>query len=372
MPSCCALGSASSRSRIFSVSSAVAPRCSRSSPRGPNATFAFACVATAPALALAYGTTLPTLKNRDATATPSSFVFGSRATMEKVATSCAYADVARNRKARIALRMGRFYAQKIEPRLLTGARFRWRREFGLAGLDAAAVRVRPLVLVAEAAGADERRRGPRALVVGFVAATIEPRIAEGVGDGLTGFVADEVLLVLDGREAADGAAAAARPRLDRVLHVLTRAVDVVAVIRAVGQARAAAGGRGAVGRVRGAREEHFVDRVVVDAVRSDVPLHFGLNRRVRDVGRRRGRVEPVGLAAGERAGGDVAVAADRIFAVVLGDRVVLTRGAELIAERLQRRRVRGVGYAAGEGGTPENQNHVGITDDRATGVVGKI
>src|ERR1700745_4095513 len=60
-----------------------------------------------------------------------------------------------------------------------------------AGLDAAAVGVRPLVLVAEAAGADERRRGPRALVVGFVAATVEPRIAEGVGDGLTGLVAGE-------------------------------------------------------------------------------------------------------------------------------------------------------------------------------------
>src|SRR4051812_38514661 len=262
MPTCRALGSASSRSRIFSVSSAVAPRCSSSSPRGPNATFAFACVATAPALALAYGTTLPTLKNRDATATPSSFVFGSRATMEKVATSCAYAVVARNRKARIALRMGRFYAQKIEPRLLTGARFRWRREFGLAGLDAAAVRVRPLVLVAEAAGADERRRGPRALVVGFVAATIEPRIAEGVGDGLTGLVADEMLLV-ERRVAERLATRATSPRLDRVLHVLAGAVDVVAVIRAVGQIRAAARSRRTAGRIRTARDEHFVDGVVV-------------------------------------------------------------------------------------------------------------
>src|SRR4051812_9326578 len=263
MPSCRALGSASSRSRIFSVSSAVAPRCSRSSPRGPNATFAFACVATAPALALAYGTTLPTLKNRDATATPSSFVFGSRATMEKVATSCAYAVVARKRKARIALRIrGDFMRKKNRAPAFTGARFRWRREFRLAGLDAAAVRVRPLVLVAEAAGADERRRGPRALVVGFVAATIEPRIAEGVGDGLTGLVANEMLLV-ERRVAERLATRATSPRLDRVLHVLAGAVDVVAVIRAVGQIRAAARSRRTAGRIRTARDEHFVDGVVV-------------------------------------------------------------------------------------------------------------
>src|SRR5207253_5405997 len=81
-------------------------------------------------------------------------------------------------------------AQKRRPRM-PGAFSSVSWEKRSAGLDAAAVRVRPLVLVAEAAGADERRRAPGALVVGFVAAMVEPRVAESVGDGLTGIVTDE-------------------------------------------------------------------------------------------------------------------------------------------------------------------------------------
>src|SRR5213592_85852 len=90
----------------------------------------------------------------------------------------------------------------------------------LLGPDAAFVRVRPLVLVAESAGADERSRGPRALVVGFVAATVEPRVEVGISDRFAGLVADEVLLILVGGEAGGRAAAAARERLDGVLHVM--------------------------------------------------------------------------------------------------------------------------------------------------------
>src|SRR5205823_14123203 len=123
-----------------------------------------------------------------------------------------------------------------------------------AGLHAAAVRVRPLVLIGVAVGADERRRAPCALVVGLVAATVEPRIAEGVGDRLARLVANEVLLILDRAPAADRAAAAVRVRLDRVLDRLTEAVVVVAVVGAVGQVRAAAGRRAAVGRVRPRRD----------------------------------------------------------------------------------------------------------------------
>src|SRR5262245_61196903 len=48
--------------------------------------FAQACVATAPTPAFAHGTTLPTPRNRLCTATPRSPVFGSYATIEKVAT----------------------------------------------------------------------------------------------------------------------------------------------------------------------------------------------------------------------------------------------------------------------------------------------
>src|SRR5947208_5070512 len=86
----------------------------------------------------------------------------------------------------------------------------------LPGADAAEVGVRPLVLVGVAVGADERRGRPRALVVGLGARAAVPPAVDGVGHGLAGLVADEVLLVLHVRPAGDLAAAAARIRLDRV------------------------------------------------------------------------------------------------------------------------------------------------------------
>lgn len=46
------------------------------------------CVAIAPTPALAYGTTAPTLKNLEATATPNSFVSGSKPTIEYVMRPC--------------------------------------------------------------------------------------------------------------------------------------------------------------------------------------------------------------------------------------------------------------------------------------------
>src|SRR5689334_7421014 len=115
----------------------------------------------------------------------------------------------------------------------------------LAGLDAAAVGVRPLVLIAESAGADERRRGPGALVVGFIARTVVPGIEVRIGDRFASLVADEVILI-EGGVAERGAAAAAGPRLDRVLDVAATVAEV-AVIGAVGQVRPAAGG-GVAGR----------------------------------------------------------------------------------------------------------------------------
>src|SRR6476469_7649811 len=86
------------------------------------------------------------------------------------------------------------------------------------GLHASTGRVRPLVLVAEAAGADEGGRRPGALVVGLGAGAVEPGVELRVGDRLAGLVADEVLLVLRRGPAGDRAAAAARVGLDRVLH----------------------------------------------------------------------------------------------------------------------------------------------------------
>src|SRR5436190_11362147 len=57
-----------------------------SRPRGPYVTFAKLCVAMAPTPAFANGTTTPTPSTFDATATPHSFVSGSRATIENVFT----------------------------------------------------------------------------------------------------------------------------------------------------------------------------------------------------------------------------------------------------------------------------------------------
>ena len=58
------------------------PPAMRASPSGPNVTFANDWVATAPTPAEAHGTTAPTARNLDCTATPRSPVAGSSATME--------------------------------------------------------------------------------------------------------------------------------------------------------------------------------------------------------------------------------------------------------------------------------------------------
>src|SRR5215467_5811371 len=56
-------------------------------PRGPKAARVEACVAMAPAPARAHGTRVPTVRARDATATPTSPVAVSQATIEKVPVS---------------------------------------------------------------------------------------------------------------------------------------------------------------------------------------------------------------------------------------------------------------------------------------------
>src|SRR3954454_11759153 len=128
---------------------------------------------------------------------------------------------------RIHLR--RMRNKKKAPAAGRGFRFAKRGPRGLAGLDAGAVGVRPLVLIAEAAGADERRGRPRALVVGLVAAAVPPGGAVGIGHRLAGLVADEVLLVLRRRPAGDRAAAAARIRLDRVPGVTADAGEIAVI-----------------------------------------------------------------------------------------------------------------------------------------------
>jgi len=79
-------GLSSFRTRTVTISSGVSPFSRSSRPRHPKEVFIKDCVATAPTPAFAQGTTCPTAKKRDATATPISFAAGSRATMEKVAT----------------------------------------------------------------------------------------------------------------------------------------------------------------------------------------------------------------------------------------------------------------------------------------------
>src|ERR1700680_52556 len=131
--------------------------------------------------------------------------------------------------------------------------------------NASAVGVRPLVLVGVAAGADERRRRPGALVVGLVAPAVIPGIQLLVGHRFTRLVTDEMLLVLHRRPARDLAAAAARVRLDGVLDRVRAAVEV-AVIGAVGKSRSAAGGRSLVRGIGGARDDDLVDRAVVEGM----------------------------------------------------------------------------------------------------------
>src|SRR5207248_541840 len=60
----------------------------------------------------------------------------------------------------------------------------------LSGLDAAAVRVRPLVLITVEA-INEGCRRPCALVVRLVAAAIAPCVEVGIGDRFARFMADE-------------------------------------------------------------------------------------------------------------------------------------------------------------------------------------
>src|SRR6185369_2221088 len=66
----------------------------------------------------------------------------------------------------------------------------------LLHLHAGVVGVRPLVLVGVAAGADERRGRPGALVVGLGAGRAVPPGVDRIGGGFAGLVADEMLLVL--------------------------------------------------------------------------------------------------------------------------------------------------------------------------------
>src|ERR1700674_4463561 len=81
--------------------------------------------------------------------------------------------------------------KKREPRHRPGFVFIAAFLQGSAGPDAAAVRVRPLVLVAVAAR-EERRGRPGALVVGLGAGpAVPPAGPHRVGDGLAGLVADQ-------------------------------------------------------------------------------------------------------------------------------------------------------------------------------------
>src|SRR6185369_16390009 len=225
---------------------------------------------------------------------------------------------------------------------------------------AAVVGVRPLVLVGIAAGADERRGRPGALVVGLFAGRAVPPGVHRIGRGFAGLVADEVLLVLHVRPAGDLAAAATRPGLDGVLGGVA-AGAVRAVIGAVGQARSAARSTAAARRVRGARGDNFIDGAVVEGVGRQIGGDVGPDLGVGGIGRRCRAVEAVGGAAGE---------VGRVDAV-LEDGPPLPGGAELVAEGLQRRGIAGVGAAGAEARAPEEVDQVGVGDHAAT-MVGQV
>src|SRR5579864_376755 len=157
-----------------------------------------------------------------------------------------------------------------------GSRPRLGGGIALPGLDAAAARVRPLVLVAEAAR-KERRGRPGALVVELGAGpAVPPAGPDRIGHGLAGFVADEVVLVLRRSPARERTAAAARIGLDGVLD-RGGAAAVPAVIGAVREVRSAAGVLAAIVGIGGAGDDDLVDRAVVDGIARQVPLNLGLD-----------------------------------------------------------------------------------------------
>src|SRR5262245_6834769 len=110
---------------------------------------------------------------------------------------------------------------------------------GSAALHAAARDVGPLVLVAVSVR-EERRRGPRTLVVGLVALSIKPCRAVGVSDGLARFVAGEVVEILRHRPPRPLASAAARVGHRRVLHVDPRIAEI-SMVGTESEVRPAAG-----------------------------------------------------------------------------------------------------------------------------------
>ena len=146
----------------------------------------------------------------------------------------------------------------------------------------------------------------------------------------------------------------------------------MAVVGAVGQTWPAAGSRAAIGRIGAGRDDHFVDRVAIECVGAEVVVHFTLNGRIGDVGRRSRGVEEVGRAAGEIRLRDVADARKRIRAGVLRDYVVLAAGAELIAEELDLGGVGIVGAGGSEARAPEEEDHARVADDRAAGVIDEV
>src|SRR3954464_8377956 len=227
---------------------------------------------------------------------------------------------------------------------------------------AAVVCVRPLVLIAVAVGADERRGRPRALVVGLGARRAVPPAVDRIGHGLAGLVASEVLLVLRVRPAGNLAAPAARIRLDRVLDGPALAA-LRAVIRTIGQVRAAAGGAAAAGGVRGPRDHDLIDGAGVEGAvaAGEIPVDLAPHGGVGDVGRRRGAVEPVRGARAQ---------VGELDARVLRDGVVLAGGAELVAEIPQRRGVPVVRAAARERRTPEDEDQPG-RGEHAAAVIGQ-
>lgn len=92
--------------------------------------------------------------------------------------------------------------------------------------------VRPLVLVAIAAGAEKRRARLVALVIRLIAVGVVPCSPQWIGHGLARLVRDKFLLDLRRRPARDLAEIATRIGLDGVFHYVGTAL-VVTVIGAI-------------------------------------------------------------------------------------------------------------------------------------------
>src|SRR4051794_19341675 len=116
MPSWRASRPSSSEVSRSTASAAESPSRRSAKPFGPYRGFAYACVAIAPTSGSAHGTTEPTARNFDCTATPHCFASRSQATIEYVATTgSAIGQLGQVEREQVAALLGHEHRRHLGP-----------------------------------------------------------------------------------------------------------------------------------------------------------------------------------------------------------------------------------------------------------------